>query len=505
MKKQKVDVYDLLIIGGGINGSSIARDASGRNLKVALVEMNDIGWATSSNSSKLLHGGLRYLEYMKFRLVREALQEREILFNIAPHIAWRLRIILPYKRILTRPKIAMRFAFYLYDHLAKLINLQKSKGINLKKHIAGLDLDLKHHSKKGYEYSDLGTLDTKFCILNCVDAESRGAHIFTRTKVTKATRKNGIWEIEIQSKNKTSILKAKTLVNTTGPWTNEVIEKILPINDCGRVHLVQGSHIIVPKMFEHQYGYFLETNTKRLIFVLPYENDYTMIGTTDVEFSGDPAKVKCTEKEKKYLLDITNKWFKVQLKPEDIIWDFSGVRALYADGKNATSATRDYVIKIDTQEDGKAPVLNLFGGKITAAREIGEKIMNMLAPIMKIEKSQWTRTTPLYGGDFQGLTFEQYVVNARIKYRFAPDLLIRRLVRHYGTHIHTIMDNAKNLKDLGKHFGAQLYEKEVKYMIDVEYAQTAEDIVWRRTRLGLHMTNAEIKALDAYMSKIIKS
>ena len=502
----KKDVYDIAIFGGGINGTSVARDAAGRKLSVALFEMEDIGWATSSASTKLLHGGLRYLEYFQFRLVKEALNEREILFDTAPHIAWRKRFILPYKRAFFMPKFAVRTGLFLYDHLAKLRNLQKSKGVDLRTHKAGLDLNLKGKSKKGYEYSDLGTLDTKFCVLNAVDAKKNGADIFTRTKVLNAVRENGIWIIEVMNvkTKKKSTIKAKTIVNTTGPWMNEVIKDVLPIEAKGKVTLVQGSHIIVPKMFEHEYGYFLQTDTKRIIFALPYEGDFTMIGTTDTDYEGDPSRVKATKEEKEYLINIINKWFKVQLKTSDIVWDFSGVRALYADGKDATSATRDYVIKIDTDENNQAAVLNLFGGKITAAREIGEKLMNMLAPVIGIEKSVWTRTTPLYGGDFKGKTYEQYVYNMMTKYKWVQQAHMERLVRHYGTYTNTILGSSKKYKDLGKHFGYNLYEAEIKYMIKEEFAETMEDVVWRRTRIGLHMTEEEIKSVTKYMKTKVK-
>ena len=496
-------VYDIFVVGGGINGTSILRDAIGRDLSVALCEQNDIGWATSSASTKLLHGGLRYLEHFEFRLVREALAEREVLFKTAPHISWRMRFVLPYKKQL-RPPLVIRIGLFLYDNLSKLINIQGSKSISLKKHIAGLDL------KKqgiGFEYSDLGVLDSKFCLYNTLDAKQKGAELFLRKELTSAKRVGDIWEITLKDTldNSEQIVQAKTLINTTGPWINKVIENCIESDEKGEVRLVKGSHIVVPKIYDHDYCYILQNDDKRVVFAIPYEEEFTMIGTTDVDFDGDLQKVECSEEEQIYLCDVVSKYFNVKVKHSDIVWDFAGVRPLYSDGKNATSATRDYVTKIEKNKNGKAVLLNLFGGKITAAREIGEKVMNELADHINCSKSSWTRTKPLYGGDFEGKSFEQYLYDIKRKYSWVDHGLLKRLLRHYGTNINVILNDATKYDDLGIHFGYNLYQSEVDYLIANELVYTVEDILLRRTRLVLHLSKDQQQKLKEYVQDKLKN
>ncbi|MFV0422960.1 glycerol-3-phosphate dehydrogenase [Oleidesulfovibrio sp.] len=493
----KTNIFDVLIVGGGINGASAARDAAGRGLSVALCEAEDIGWATSSASSKLIHGGLRYLEHYEFRLVREALAEREVILATAPHIAWPMRIVLPHAPWL-RPAWLIRAGLFLYDHLSPLQQIAGSERVNLKKHVSGRSLVDKF--KTGFEYSDLGVLDTRFCLYNAMDASMRGASVFTRTRVEKVVRKDGVWcATTVNTRTgETAEIKARSMVNTTGPWSNEFLTERAESSDTGRIRMVLGSHIIVPKLYDHPYSYILQNDDKRIVFVIPYENDFTMIGTTDVDYQGDPAKAACSQAEREYLCKITNDYFRTQIKAEDVVWDFAGIRPLYSDGKDATSATRDYVFKVEKGADGSAPLLNVFGGKITAGREIGEKIVDQLLPLLgrteAPEGSHWTATAPFPGGDMpEG--FEPYLYKFHRQYPWLPARMAHRLCRHYGTLAHDVLGDAKSLAALGQHFGADLYEAEVRYQQQNEWADDADGVLWRRTRLGLHMTKEEQDAL----------
>jgi glycerol-3-phosphate dehydrogenase len=489
----ETNIYDVLIVGGGINGASAARDAAGRGLSVALCEAEDIGWATSSASSKLIHGGLRYLEHYEFRLVREALAEREVILANAPHISWPMRIVLPHAPWL-RPAWLIRAGLFLYDHLSPLRQIAGSEKVNLKKHLAGRSLSDKF--KTGFEYSDLGVLDTRFCLYNALDAALRGAAVHTRTRVEKAVRENGLWVARIRNTRtgEESEIRARSMVNTTGPWSNEFLTSRAESSDSGRIRMVLGSHIIVPRLYDHPYSYILQNDDNRIVFAIPYEYDYTMIGTTDVDYQGDPANAACSQAEREYLCKITNSYFRTQITPEDIVWDFAGIRPLYSDGKDATSATRDYVFKVEKDAAGNAPLLNVFGGKITAGREIGEKIVNQLLPLLgrseAPETSQWTATAPLPGGDMpEG--FDAYLYAFHRRYPWLPERMAHRLCRHYGTLAHDVLAGATSLDDLGEHFGGGLYEAEVRYQQKNEWADDAESVIWRRTRLGLHMTEEE--------------
>lgn len=497
------NIFDVLIVGGGINGASAARDAAGRGLSVALCEAEDIGWATSSTSSKLVHGGLRYLEHYEFRLVREALAEREVVLKTAPHIAWPMRLVLPHAPWL-RPAWLIRMGLFLYDHLSRLRLIGGSNAVNLKKHVAGAPLVDKF--KKAFEYSDLGVLDTRFCLYNAVDAAKHGASVMTRTRVERVVRQNGLWCASIvntRTGEKKEII-ARSMVNTTGPWSNEFLSERAESEDKGHIRLVLGSHIIVPKFFSHPYSYILQNNDSRIVFVIPYENDFCMIGTTDVEYHDDPAKAACSQAEREYLCKVVNEYFKTQISTQDIVWDFAGVRPLYSDGKDATSATRDYVFKVEKDKNGNAPLLNIFGGKITAGREIGEKIVDKLLPLLgnkeKPQKSHWTANTPFPGGDMpQG--FESYLYDFKREYPWLPQRMAERLCRHYGTLAHELLHGAHSLADLGTHFGADLYEAEIRYQIEHEWADDADGVLWRRTRLGLHLTKEEQDAVRRYFNK----
>ncbi|MFI3270656.1 MAG: glycerol-3-phosphate dehydrogenase [Pseudomonadota bacterium] len=499
-------IYDVLIVGGGINGASAARDAAGRGLSVALCEAQDIGWATSSASSKLVHGGLRYLEHYEFRLVREALAEREIILATAPHITWPMRIVLPHAPWL-RPAWLIRIGLFLYDHLSHLRQIAGSERINLRKHIAGRSLADKF--KTAFEYSDLGVLDTRFCLYNAIDAAQRGASVFTRSRVEKVRREDGLWHAEILNTRtgEKSAIKARSMVNTTGPWSNEFLTERAESSDTGRVRMVLGSHIIVPKMFDHPYSYIMQNDDNRIVFAIPYEYDYTMIGTTDVDYHADPADAHCSQAEREYLCKVTNDYFKTHITTDDIVWDFAGIRPLYSDGKDATSATRDYVFKVEKDAQGRAPLLNVFGGKITAGREIGEKIVDQLLPLLGHQyppkQSHWTSKKPFPGGDMPH-GFDQYLYQFSRQYPWLPSRMAHRLCRHYGTLAHNVINmlgQAKSLADLGQHFGADLYEAEVRYQQKYEWADDANGVLWRRTRLGLHLSADERLALEKWFSQ----
>ena len=491
------NLYDVAIIGGGINGTSVARDASGRGLKTLLIEKNDLASATSSASSKLLHGGLRYLENYEFKLVREAIQEREVLIKTAPHIAWRMRFILPYLPNI-RPAWMIRVGLFLYDNIARLIRIPKSNGVNLRKHLAGFPL--KDNLKKGFEYSDLGVMDSRFTLYNAMDAYQRGADIhFGLATSAKANADNqSIWDIQTQDKDGTQqTFHARSLVNASGPWVADVIGDVLHSKFNDNLRKVQGSHIIVPKLYEHNYCYMFQNRDKRVIFVIPYENDYSMIGTTDVDYDGDPDRVHCTDAERAYLCETTNEYFKVQITPSDIVWDFAGVRPIHsAEGVSAQTASRDYLIKVENKD--KDPLLiNLFGGKMTAGREIGEKVLDKLAPLLGCTKPAWTHDSCLPGGDIE--EFDIFYHEKRRQYPFLKPNTIHRMCRFYGTYIDRLLNDAKTLEDMGENFGADLYQKEVDYMIQYEWAHDLRGIIWIRSRIGLHINSEEQKRLEDYL------
>lgn len=496
----ETNIFDVLIVGGGINGASAARDAAGRGLKVALCEAEDIGWATSSASSKLIHGGLRYLEHYEFRLVREALAEREVILATAPHISWPMRIILPHTPTL-RPAWMIRAGLFLYDHLSKLQQVAGSERVNLRKHMAGRTL--KGDYATGFEYSDLGVLDTRFCLYNAMDASRRGATVLTRTRVEKATRADGVWHVQTRNtrSGETQTLVARSIVNTTGPWSNQFLSECAESTDTGKVRLVLGSHIIVPRLYEHNYSYILQNTDKRIVFAIPYEYEYTMIGTTDVDYQGDPGKAACSDLEREYLCRLINTYFRTSMRPSDVVWDFAGVRPLYSDGKDATSATRDYVFKVETDNAGKAALLNVFGGKITAGREIGEKIVDKLQPLLGAKGQPWTATSALPGGDLPGGNFDTFLYEFRRAHPWMQGRMAHRLCRQYGTLVERVVGNATCEADLGRCLGADLYEAEVEYMRNHEWADDANGVLWLRTRLGLHMNDGQKQAVTDCMGR----
>ncbi len=511
---------DLFIIGGGINGCGIARDASGRGLSVKLAEMNDLAWATSSSSTKLFHGGLRYLEYFEFRLVREALLERETLLRAMPHISWPMRFVLPYhpdmrfendtptSKLLStvmpwmkgrRPKWLIRMGLFMYDHLGGRKILPGTKTLSLQGTTEGAPLE--DRFEKAFEYSDCWVEDSRLVVLNARDAEARGAQIMTRTKVVSAARDGVLWRIETEDSEtgKTDTHLARMLVNAGGPWVGDIIHQKVRINSREGVRLVRGSHIVTRRLYDHDKCYFFQGTDGRIIFAIPYETDFTLIGTTDAEHTDPSRKPGCSPEEKAYLLNFANQYFKQDLDEEDVVWTYSGVRPLYDDGaSSATAATRDYTLKVDATAG--APMLNIFGGKITTYRRLAESALEKIAEHLPNVKGKWTAGVPLPGGDFPVDGFDSEVGKLTEAYGFLTPFWARRLVRAYGTEAHKILGDAASAADLGTDFGATLTEREVVWLMEREYARTAEDVVWRRNKLGLRLSADEIAALDSWMA-----
>ena len=478
--------FDLVVIGGGINGAGIARDAAGRGLSVLLCEKDDLASATSSASTKLIHGGLRYLEHYAFRLVRESLIEREVLLRAAPHIIWPMRFVLPHNRSL-RPAWMIRAGLFLYDHLGGRELLPGSQGVNLRKHPAGEPLQ--GTLGRGFIYSDCWVQDARLVVLNAVDAAARGAEVLTRTECLTARRADGRWTITLRDVETDAqrTISARGLVNAAGPWVSSVLESRIGANRPKSLRLVQGSHIVVPKLFDHEDAYLFQNPDRRIVFAIPYERDFTLIGTTDRDYTGDPDDVAITPGETDYLCAAVNVYFRKQISPDDVVWSYSGVRPLFDDStQSASEVTRDYVLDLD-QGDGAAPVLlNVFGGKLTTYRKLAEHALEKLAPALDIAAPGWTAETPLPGGDIENADFSAFLAGVRAEYPWLPNSLAWRLARDYGTRIGTILADARSMEDLGTDFGAGFTEAEAQYLMDEEWARTAEDMLWRRSKMGLH-------------------
>ena len=511
--------YDLFVIGGGINGCGIARDAAGRGMSVALAEMNDLASATSSASTKLFHGGLRYLEYFEINLVRHALEEREILLSAMPHISWPMRFVLPYSpdmrfesetpvsKILARvmpwmkgrrPAWMIRLGLFAYDHLGGRKILPATSTLNLRNAPEGAPLIDKF--QKAYEYSDCWIEDTRLVVLNARDAENRGARIMVRTRVEAAKRDADHWVVTLRdlASDTTETVHAKMLVNAGGPWVGDIIHGKLGLKSNEGVRLVRGSHIVTKRLFEHDKCYFFQGTDGRIIFAIPYETDFTLIGTTDAEHHDPHVRPECTPEEQAYLIDFANNYFKKDISGADVVWTYSGVRPLYDDGaSSATAATRDYTLKVD--QNGGAPILNIFGGKITTYRKLAEDSMDKIVPFFPGTSGHWTAGVALPGGDFAVDGFDVLVARLRSEYGFLDAFWARRLVRAYGTDAWTVLGDAATAEDLGQSFGATLTAREISYLMAHEYARTAEDVVWRRNKMGLRLKTSQIEALDAWM------
>lgn len=516
---EEFPVTDLFIIGGGVNGCGIARDAAGRGLSVTLAEMGDLAQATSSASSKLFHGGLRYLEYFEFGLVKHSLQERETLLKAMPHISWPMRFVLPFhaemrfdsstptSRLLTifmpwmngrRPAWLIRLGLFMYDHLGGRKILPATRKLDLGSNKVGTPLQDKY--RKAYEYSDCWVQDARLVVLNAVDAQARGATILPRTKVIDAKRLADMWEITTEDleTGAHATHKARTIVNAAGPWVAKVLGETLGVDTSENVRLVRGSHIVVPKIFEHDQPYILQGTDGRIVFAIPYENDFTLIGTTDVDHDYEPQTPKCSDEETAYLCDFVSHYFKQPVTPSDVIWSYSGVRPLYDDGaSNASAATRDYVLSLNSDA---APLLNVFGGKITTYRVLAEDVLSKLG-----HSGKWTAGIPLPGGDFAWDGAEAQISNLKASYPFLSHAWADRLVHTYGTLASDMLGTAKTETDLGQQFGSTLSEAELKWLQDNEFARTGEDVLWRRTKLGLQLDDAERQTVIDWMAQARKS
>ena len=500
-------MLDIFIIGGGVNGCGIARDAAGRGFSVGLAEMNDLASGTSSRSTKLVHGGLRYLEHYEFHLVRESLMEREVLWQAAPHIIHPLRFVLPHHRGL-RPAWLLRVGLFLYDHLGGRKLLPKTRTLDLRRDPAGAPL--KGDFRLGFEYSDCWVDDARLVALTARDAADRGARIDTRTRVTNAERMDGHWRITLldEQTGESRPVEARLLINAAGPWVDKVLG-LVPDDTAGRherhnVRLVQGSHIVVPKMFEHDRCYIFQNADGRIIFAIPYENDFTLIGTTDRDYTGDLQDIRISDEETDYLCAAASEYFKQPVRRETIVWSYSGVRPLYDDGAtSAQEATREYILKVEGAADAPK-VINVFGGKITTYRKLSEHVLEHVEAVLGKRGPAWTAKATLPGGDFPVDGVEATVAVLQARYPGIERSLLARLVRHYGTRTATILGKARSMPDLGRQFGAGLSAAEVQYLVSEEWARSAADIVWRRSKLGLRMTPAEIGSLDDYVRGLLQ-
>jgi glycerol-3-phosphate dehydrogenase len=491
--------YDLAVIGGGINGCGIARDAAGRGASVILFEQDDFASGTSSASTKLIHGGLRYLEHYKFRLVREALLEREVIWRIAPHIVWPLRFILPHHAGL-RPAWLLRLGLFLYDHLGGRRLLPATRDIDLAADPAGKPL--RDHFTRALEYSDCWVEDSRLVVLNARDAAERGANIRPRTRVVGATRGPDRWQLTVEAVDtgRRETVEARVVVNAAGPWVGEVLSGVLHADAPAGVRLVQGSHIVVRRLFDHDRCYIFQNADGRIVFAIPFERDFTLIGTTDRDYRGDPASVVATEKEIGYLCSAASEYFRKPVGRDDVVWTYSGVRPLYDDGASkAQEATRDYVLSLDAKP-GSAALLSVFGGKITTYRRLAEAALEKIKDHLPAAgRPGWTGETPLPGGDFPVDGYDALVADLRGKHPFLGAAHAARLVRAYGTRASRLLEGAESTADLGRTFGADLTEREVRYLMQQEWATTAEDVLWRRSKLGLRLTGEQRAALDEYM------
>ena len=482
---------DLLVIGGGINGCGIARDAAGRGLSVVLCEQGDLAGATSSASSKLIHGGLRYLEHYEFRLVREALQERERLLTLAPHIIWPLDFVLPHQKGV-RPAWLVRLGLFLYDHLAARHRLHAARSVRLGSDKRGAPL--KPGLDRGFVYADCWVDDSRLVVLNALDAADRGARILTRTRLISARRENGMWQFELEGVVH-EVIEARAVVNAAGPWVGDVLRRALGQNNAKQARLAKGSHIIVPKLYDGDWAYILQNIDRRTVFVIPYEGDFSLVGTTDIPFEGDPALVGISPEETDYLCAVVNYYFKQQIGPADVVRSYSGVRPLFDDAAtDASTVTRDYVLDLTAPEEGGA-LLSVFGGKITTYRRLAEHAMEKLSAALPCGPA-WTATAPLPGGTMPGADFGRFAAQFAAGHPFLPPALALRPAHAYGTDAPRVLAGATSLDAMGRDFGGGLHRCEIDYLVRREWAQTADDILWRRSKLGLHVRPGAAAEID---------
>ena len=495
--------FDILVVGGGINGCGIARDAAGRGYSVALCEMNDLASGTSSGSTKLIHGGLRYLESYSFRMVREALAEREVLWRSAPHLIRPMRFVLPHHKGL-RPTWLLRLGLALYDRIGGRTGLPAASSIDLSQDDAGRPL--KPQFRRGFEYSDCVVDDSRLVVLNARDAAERGAAIKTRTRFKSASREDAAWRIVMEDTltGHEETATARIIVNAAGPWVDRVLETATDRGPISNVRLVRGSHIVVPRLFDHERSYLFQNNDRRVVFALAYEREYTLIGTTDEEYEGDPSDAEITELEAGYLCEAVSEYFREQVREDDIVWAFSAVRALYDDGASAAQdASRDYVLRLDGEKDG-APVLNVFGGKITTYGRLAESALKLIEQNLGPRGPSWTRSASLPGGDFPIDGFDDLLATTMSRYPFLETSQLTRMLHAYGTAIGDVLGDADSWDSMGTDFGCGLTAREVDYLMQREWAQTADDVLWRRSKLGLKMSSVEVGGLSEWMASRVQ-
>jgi len=490
--------YDLVVIGGGINGVGTARDAAGRGLKVLLAEKDDLAQGTSSRSGRYIHGGLRYLEYYEFRLVREALIEREVVLNAVPHLALPLKLVLPHFPE-QRPRWLIRLGLFLYDHLGGRKKIPGTTPLRLDLEPEGDSLrdDYVH----AFAYYDVWVDDSRLVVLNAVDAARRGAEILTRTAVVSARRDGELWRLTLEGREGRREVRARAIFNAAGPWVEQVIGNVGGVNSAKRIRLVKGSHLIMKRWWSGNHGYVLQAPDKRLIFVNPYFDDLALIGTTDIPFSGQPEDVAIEKAETSYLLDILNRYFKVALTDQDIVSSYSGVRPLFDDdsAKGASAVTRDYTFELDGG-DGRAPMLSAFGGKLTTYRKLSEAALGHLKPFFQQMQAPWTRDAALPGGDLQGREIEEWLAQFRQKFDWLPADLAHHYVRSYGTDAETLLKGAGGLADLGQHFGGLFYAREAEWMVEHEWATSADDMLTRRSKHYLFLSEAERRTVEDWLN-----
>jgi glycerol-3-phosphate dehydrogenase len=490
--------YDLCVIGGGINGAGIARDAAGRGLSVLLVEARDLASATSSSSTKLIHGGLRYLEYFEFRLVRDSLVEREKLLGMAPHIIRPMRFVLPHDRQ-QRPYWMIRLGLFLYDRLGGRSKMPQTEALDLSLHKYGNPL--KNDYERGFAYSDCWVEDSRLVVLNALSAAEKGADIALHTACTKLTPHEDYWTVDVENliSGAQHSVQAKMVVNASGPWVRSLLESSgLVAPDLPDVRLVKGSHIIIDRIFEGDQAYIIQQPDKRIVFVIPYEGRYTLIGTTEEDYEGAPQDARISDAEIEYLCASFNRAFERQITKDDVIWHYSGVRPLFNDGQeSATSTTRDY--HFYEHDETEAPMISVFGGKLTTYRILAQDVVDFLTA----DEDSWTEGEALPGGDIPDGDVDTYVVKNAARYSWLPEKLLRRYVGAYGTRIHVLLDGFTSLNDLGAHYGDQVYECELRYLVQYEFAHSAADIVWRRSKLGLHISDETLHNIDIAVQSIV--
>jgi glycerol-3-phosphate dehydrogenase len=497
------DIFDLLIIGGGINGAGIACDAAGRGLKVALCEQGDLGAATSSASSKLIHGGLRYLEHYEFRLVRESLRERDVLLAKAPHLVGRREFVLPHYNS-SRPAWMVRLGLFLYDFLAQSSRLASTRTVDLGSDSMGAPL--KEGIRKGFVYSDCWVDDSRLVIVNIMAAAEAGARIETRTRLEHAERNAGVWHATINDLRTggETVWRARAMVNATGPWAEDVLEA--KIDNGGKakykIRLVKGSHLVVPRLYDAEHAYILQNPDGRVVFVLPFQDNYSLLGTTEIAFGGDPDEASMDADEARYICDSVNAYWGNPVSPDDAIWSFAGVRPLFDDDAGDPSATsREYVLDLQ-DADGQAPLLSIFGGKLTTYRRLAEQVLTRLKPFFPDMGKAWTQTGPLPGGDMKGGDFEEFSSTLGNDYPALDQPWLHDLARRHGTRARDILRPGETPDGLGRNFGAGLFQREIEYLVEREWAETADDVLWRRTKCGLAMTDEERLAVGDYMDSI---